>query len=459
MQVIICGAGQVGTGIAAYLSRESQNDITIIDHDSALLAQIGETMDVQTVLGHASCPDILSTAGAQEAEIIIAVTSSDEVNMVACQVAHSLFNVPRKVARLRRQEYMKPAWANLFSRAHMPIDHIISPEYEVAKAILKRLSVPGATNVIPLAGGKFYLCGVICEEDCPLINTQFLQLGKLFPDIHARIVAYRRGEDVFFTTLDAQLFAGDEAYLLCEKDHIARALDAFGHDEPLARRLVVMGGGNVGHALVEVLEKSNEDFKIKMIESSRTHAENINAQFEDIVVLHGDGLDKNILEEVNISDAQTFLAVTNDDETNALASLMAKQYGCARTMTLLSKKTYIPILGRLGLGATISPQAVTVSSILQNVRRGRIQNIHTFANGQAEIIEIEISETSSLCGKMVKNINLPKDTYIYGVVRDGEPILPTPETIIAEHDHVIIVAPSTAAAELEKTLAVQVDLF
>jgi trk system potassium uptake protein TrkA len=458
MRAIICGAGQVGYSIAAYLSRE-ENDITVIDHDPATIARVNEELDVNGIVGHASSPDVLFAAGAKEADMIIAVTHHDEVNMIACQVAHSLFSIPKKIARIRDRRYTAPAWANLFSRSHMPIDVIISPEVEIASAIAKRLSVPGTTNVIPMAEGKLYLCGVLCEETCPVLYTPLRQLTELFPTMNLNVVAVSRGGKTIVPDAEFQMQVGDEVFFIVDAAQLDRALVGFGHEEQKARSIVILGGGNIGHSLTQELLAKQPYLRIKMIENNRERAVKLSEDFDNIIVLHGDGLDRNIMEEADMPSVETLIALTNDDETNILGSLLAKQYGCDRTITLLNKGTYNTLLGPLGLGAIISPRAITVSTIMQYVRRGRIRGVHNILDGQAEVIEAEISETSGLINTPIKDIDFPHDVIVGAIVRDEQIIMPRPDTQMKPGDHLVVLAGRGESRKVEKMLSVSVDLF
>lgn len=457
MRAIICGAGQVGFSIAAYLSRED-NDITVIDHDPDTIARVNEQLDANGIVGHASSPDVLFAAGAKDADMIIAVTYSDEVNMIACQVAHSLFNVPKKIARIRDRRYMDPAWSNLFSRSHMPIDVIISPEVEVASAIAMRLSVPGTTNVIPLADGKLYLCSVLCEAECPVIMTPLRQLTELFP-MNLNVVAINRGGRLLVPDAEEQMQVGDEVYFIVDATHLSRALTGFGHDEKEARSVVILGGGNIGYCLIQELTRQHAGLRLKVIEYDEQRAIKISEDFENIVVLNGDGLDRTILEEADMPAVETMIAVTNDDETNILCSLLSRQYGVDRTITLLNKGTYNSLLGTLGLGAIISPRAITVSTIMQHVRRGRIRGVHNLMDGEAELIEAEIAETSGLIGTPIRDIDFPPNVIVGAIVRDDDIIMPRPDTQMKAGDHLIVLAARDQSRKVEKMLSVQVDLF
>jgi trk system potassium uptake protein TrkA len=458
MRVIICGAGLVGYNVASYLAAED-NDITIIDKDRDLIDNINDELDINGIVGHASNPEILGQAGAADADIIIAVTHSDEINMVACQVAHSLFNVPKKIARVRDQTYLEPTWSNLFSRAHMPIDVIISPEVEVAKAIAKRLSVPGTTSVFPMAEGLAHIVGVICNDRCPVVNTPLRQLTNLFPDLNVEVIAIMRDIRALIPDSDEQILIGDEVYYCVDTKHLKRSLVAFGHEEKEARKIVIIGGGNIGYNLVGQLQKLHDDFRIKIIEKDRKRAVFLSEQLEDVVVIHGDGLERDILEDADIGRAETLIAVTNDDETNILSSLLSKQHGAQRAITLVNKNVYMPIITHLGIDTIVLPQTTTVSSIMQHVRRGRIKALHNIREGFAEVIEAETTESSSIVNTPIEDLNLPGQIIIGAIIRNEEVIMPRPETIIRAGDRVIILAAQGQARKLEKLFSVQVDLL
>jgi len=458
MRVIICGAGKVGYSIASYLSREN-NDITVIDHNADMIARINSELDVNGIVGSAISPQVLSSAGANDADMIIAVTHRDEANMVACQVAHSLFNIPKKIARIRDQVFLEPVWSNLFSRAHMPIDVIISPELEIAKAVEKRLSVPGTTSAISLSNGNLFLCGVLCDQECPIVNTPMRQLSHLFPDIRTKIVMIIRNGKSFIPMADDQLLIGDEAYFVTEKDNLSRVLQSFGHEEEKARNVILVGGGNIGLSLVERLKESNEKINIKIIEQDPERAKYLSEHLDDIVILNASALERQILEEAGVQKAETFIAVTNNDETNILTCLLAQQYGCDRVVPLVNKGSYNNLTSSLGLGVIVSPKAITVSTVMKHVRRGRIKAIHNMPGNYAELLEIEVSETLSFANSNLGSINLPKDVYVCAVERDGEVIIPNKETIIKANDRVVIMALRGQAAKVEKMFTAPVDLF
>ncbi|CAA6603275.1 Trk system potassium uptake protein TrkA [Rhodospirillaceae bacterium LM-1] len=458
MKVIICGAGQVGFNIARYLASEG-NEITVIDQRADLVRKISDSLDVQAILGHASHPDILDQAGASDAEMIIAVTAADEVNMIACQVAHSLFNVPTKIARVRHQGYLHPMWSNLFSSEHLPIDVIISPEIEVARAVIRRLQVPGAMDVIPLAGDKVRLIGVRCTENTPLVHTPLRQLTKLFPDLNLVIVGIVRQDKAIVPTPEDQMLPGDEVYFVIDKQHVERGMVAFGHEETEARRICILGGGNIGLFLAQQIEEQHAGMWVRLIESNRERAEYVAKMLNRAVVLHGDALDPDMLKEANVEMAETVVAVTNDDETNILATLLAKRYGAKRTMALINKTSYNPLVGPLGIDVVVSPRAITVSNVLQHVRKGRIHAVHSLHEGFGELIEADALETSPLVGKPLKDIKLPPGVLIGAVVRAGSVISPRGSTVMQAKDRIILFAAASAVKKIEKMFSVRLEFF
>ena len=411
MKVIVCGAGQVGFNIARYLAQED-NDVTVVDQSPELTRKISDTLDVKAITGHASDPTVLAQAGAGDADMIVAVTQVDEVNMVACQVAHSLFDVTTKIARIRRQGYLQPIWANLFSRDHMPIDVVISPEIEVARAVTRRLQVPGAFDMIPLVDDRVKMLGVRCGPDCPLLKTPLRQLTQLFPDLNIIIVGLVRDGKAWVPSGDDEMEAGDEAYFVVDSEKAERAMTAFGHEEGEARRLVIFGGGNIGLFLAQEIEEQHPSVNIKLIESDRTRAEFVAGELKRSVVLQGDVLDLEILDEANVSNAETTVAVTNDDETNILSSLLAKRHGSQRVITLINSESYAPLINSLGIDVVVSPRMITVSTILQHVRRGRIHSVHSLGSGFGELIEAEALQTSSLVGRPLRETKLPAGVLV-----------------------------------------------
>ena len=458
MKVIVCGAGQVGFHIARHLATEN-NNVTVVDHKPELVRKISDTLDVRGIVGFASHPDVLEQAGANGADMLIAVTHADEVNMVACQVAHSLFDLPTKIARIRSQSYLQPIWADLFRRDHMPIDVIISPEVEVARAIERRLQVPGAFDMIPLADGRVRVLGVRAGEDCPLINTPLRQLTSLFPSLHIMIVGIVRDDKFVVPDPDDQMLAGDQVYFVVDSDHQERAMAAFGFEDAEARRIIIVGGGNIGLFLAQEIEQHHGDVNIKLIELDQARAEFVAQRLNRTIVLNGDAIDPEILEEANVREAETMVTVSDDDEINILAALLAKRSGCKRVVSLINKVSYEPLMTTLGIDVVVSPRSITASKILQHIRHGRIRAVHSLREGFGEVIEAEALETSSLVGTPLRDIKLPNGIIIGALIREDEVIIPRGETIIRTGDDVIVFAASKAVKQVEKMFAVSLEYF
>lgn len=458
MKVIVCGAGQVGFNIARHLAMEN-NDVTVVDQSPDLIRTLNDTIDATGLTGHASDPDVLQAAGIEDADMIIAVTYADEVNMVACQVAHSLFGVPMKLARIRQQTYLDPMWSNLFSRDNIPIDVIISPEREVARAVSRRLRVPGAFEMIPLVDDRVKLLGVRCSEQCPLIHTPLRQLTQLFPDLSIVIIGIMRDGKPLVPTGNDHMLPEDEVYFVVDSKQVQRAMAAFGQEQTEARRLLIFGGGNVGFFLAQEIDREHSWVNAKLIESDPARATKIAAQLERTIVLKGDVLDPELLEEANVQSTETVVAVTNDDETNILASLLAKRYGCQRAITLVNKSVYEPLVGSLGVDVVVNPRNITVSTILQHVRRGRIHSVHTLREGFGELIEAEALETSDLVGTPLRDIDLPQGVLLGAIVRGDEVIVPRGDTVIQAKDKVVLFAASKAVRKVEKMFSVQLEYF
>jgi trk system potassium uptake protein TrkA len=458
MRVIICGAGQVGYGIAERLAAE-QNDVSVIDTSTDLIRNVRDTLDVRGFVGHGSHPDVLAAAGAQQADMIVAVTLYDEVNMVACQVAHSLFNVPTKIARIRAQSYLQPHYMDLFSREHMPIDVIISPELEVGEMVLRRIALPGATDIVRFAENNIAMVAIECADECPVINTPLSQLSELFPDLLSTVVGVSRADKLFIPHSGDQLQAGDLAYVICKKDQVRRTLALFGHEEQEATRIVIAGGGNIGLYVARTIEARQSRTRIKIIEHSRERAIAIADELRRTVVLNGSALDQKLLAEADIQDADLMVALTNDDQVNILASVMAKRLGCKANLALINNPTYHDFARMLGIDAHVNPRSVTISRVLQHVRRGRIRAVHSVHRGQAEVIEAEALETSPLVGPALRDLELPDGLRIGAIYRDGEVLKPSGAMKIKPKDRVVLFATAKAVKQVEQMFRVSLEFF
>ncbi|MGE0583902.1 MAG: Trk system potassium transporter TrkA [Flavobacteriaceae bacterium] len=458
MRILICGAGQVGFGIAERLAVEG-NDVSVVDSSPRLIQSITETLDVRGLVGHGAHPDVLARAGADQADMIIAVTLHDEVNMVACQVASSLFNIPTKIARIRAQSYLAPEYGDLFSRENLPIDVIISPEVEVGEMVLRRLALPGAFDTADFADERVVVAGVTCDENCPIVDTPLSQLTDLFPDLTATIVAIYRNGQLFVPRGADSLLVGDIAYLAADVRHIARTLSIFGHEEKAATRVVIAGGGNIGIYVARELEQRQRSTRVKLIESSRERAIAIAEDLERTIVLHGSALDEELLREADIGDADTIVSLTNNDEVNILSSLLALRLGAGRALCLVNNSGYPDLTRDLGIQAYINPRQVTMSRILQHVRRGRIRGVHSIQNGAAEIIEAEALETSPLVGKPLRELDIFEGLRIGAILRDKKLIIPRGSTVIEPRDRIVICALADEVRRVEQMFRVSIEFF
>ena len=459
MKVIVCGAGQVGAQIASHLSLE-RNDITIIDNNSELINQLTNSLDISGILGCASHPDVLESAGARDCDMVIATTRSDETNMIICQVSHSVFSIPRKIARIRTQSYLETNYSDLYRVEHLPIDVIISPEKEVAEAIISRLEIPCAFEIETFLSGKAQLIGISVDNSCPVINTPLRQLSQLFVDLNAIVLGIRRNLKLFVPDPDDQLFEDDQIYIFTTIEDRIRTLEIFGKDIKKGNRFIIVGGGNVGLNVAKNLE-SNKQKKVhcKLIEKNRDKAEFAADSLERTVILHGDGLNLNLLEEANISQANALLALTDDDKTNLLTCTRAKTSGCDLVLSLINDSSLNSLIKPMGIDAYINPRSTTVSSILRHIRHGRIRAVYTIGDNEAELIEAQVLGTSSLAGKVLKDIDWPEGVLVGAVMKGNEINIAKSDTILEEGDIITVFYNSKVVSQIEKMLEVGINFF
>jgi len=458
MKVIVCGAGQVGLGIAERLASEG-NDVSIIDSAPELVQRANDVLEVRAILGNGAHPDVLQRAGARDADMLIAVTLADEVNMVACMIANNIFEIPTKIARVRAQSYLDSNWSNLFSRDGIAIDYIISPEIEVGNVVLRRLALPGAFETASFSDGNILAIGVNCGPDCPIVDTPIRQLAELFPDLPASIVGIVRDGELVPATSEARLEIGDDAYVIVPADQVARTLKIFGNEESQARRIIIAGGGNIGLFVARAIEEREHNVRVKIIESRRERAVGIAETLQRTVVLHGDALSEELLREADVSSAETLIAVTNNDQANILTSVLAKQLGCRRSLCLVNGTGYSSMVRSFGVDAQVSPRLITVSRILQYVRRGRIRAVHEIHNGAAEIIEAEALETTPVVGQPIRSLGISEGVRFGAIMRRGKMIAPVGDTELEPRDRVILFAPVGSIREIEQLFRVSPDYF
>lgn len=458
MKVIICGAGQVGWQIARHLSGE-KNDVTIIDVNADLVRRASDTLDVQGIVGFASYPDVLERAGARDADMIIAATHSDEVNMITCQVAHSIFGITRKIARLRSQSYLDAIYSDLYRRDHLPIDVVISPEREVAEAALQRLAAPATFDTESFMNGRAQLLGIALDEDCPVLNTPLRQLNELFSTLRTIVVGVRRVERLFAPDAGDQLFAGDQVYTFTHIEDVNRTLEIFGKKTKKQERVVIVGGGNVGLAVARALETRTDRIRVKIIERDIAVAEHAADMLERTIVLNGDGMDMDLLTEAAIDRADAILAVTDDDKTNLLVAVRAKQAGARMAIALVNDPTLAPLMGPLDVDAYINPRATTVSSILRHIRHGKVRGVYSIGDAEAEMIEAQVLSTSPLAGRMVRDVSFPEGVLVGAIMKGDKILKPAGDLRIDAGDVIALFAMAKDVPEVERLLQVSIDFF
>ncbi len=460
MKTIVCGAGEVGRIIARHLT-EAGNQVILVDDSAERLQKAASTVDVESLEGLASFPDVLERAGAASADMLIAVTRSDEVNMIACQVASNLFDVETKIARVSEPRYLKPEWATLFGTGGLPIDEIISPEREVAEGLVRRVAVPGASDSVSFANDRVQLVGLKLGPECPVLDTPLAQLTELFPDLDATVVYIIREEKGLFPEDSERMAAGDEVYIVAKTERMARVLAAFGKEADSARRIVIVGGGRLGTRVAIRIEETEPNARVHVIEVNKERADRAEARLNNARVFQGNILDEqDVREDADLSGSDMVLAVTESDETNTLVSVMSKQrYGCAYAAAVIHGTAFGSIIRHLGIDAVISHREVTISKILRYVHRGRVRAVHTVHDGNAEALEIEALESSELVGTPLRDLNPPHGLVIGAIVRGEGTLIPRGGTVIKAGDRVIAFVSRDTLKEAEKLFSVGFGFF
>ena len=446
MNIIICGAGRVGFTIAKILS-EQGHSITVIDQSSEDIQKIDESLDVKSIVGKATYPSILEKANASDVDMIIAVTRNDEINMLICQIAFSIFNVQKKIARIRSQDYLNPKFTKVYNKENLPIDVIISPEIEIAKSLQRKLEAPGALDNIPFAKNKIRLLEILINENCSLKDIKLNEITKKFPKLNANIIGVIREEKFVVLKKTDVMIKDDKAYVAINAAQMKDTLNAFGHNEKISNKILIIGGGNIGFNLAKNLEESFDSARVKIIEKNKERAELIASQLNNTIVINGDALDEEVLLEANIDEVQTVLALTNDDEDNLMVSVLVEKFAKdnselsdKRTMALINKPNYSLLQSSLKIDDFIDPRMNTVSSILKHIHKGSIENAYSILNGEYEIIEAEIIETSELINKELKNSNLPDEIRVGAILRGEDVIIPRSNFVFKKEDIVVLLA-------------------
>jgi len=455
MNVLILGAGEVGFNIAQRLAMEG-NNVVVVDTDPERLSRVADTMDVQTILGHAAHPSVLEQAGAKGADLLIAATMNDEVNMVACQIAHSLFKVPTKMARIRNQEYVDAT--KLFGRENLPIDRIISPEREAAMAVLKRVQVASALDAQDFADNRVQLLGLKVPPKGVLAGLKLTEMKEVMGNVPMYVVALGRGGKWKIPNGSSMILAGDKIYVAIEKRQLNAFMTRVGLEgQRQHHNIMMVGGGNVGYIVAQELEKAGVFLKI--IEHNKARAKWLADHLKTSIVISGDALDRELLEEENIHEMDALLALTNDDESNILASLIAKKYKVSHIVTLVNRHIYTDLVQQIGLDVTVSPRLTTVASILRHIRKGRVLGISSLGDGSLEVIEAEALETCDVIGIPIKDIPFPPNVVVAALVRGEDVIIPDGDTLIQPHDHVLMVASSPSTQAVERMFEVHLEFF
>ncbi len=436
MKILILGAGQVGSSAAYHLSREEANEVTVVDVRPDVLRELQDRLDIRTVVGHAAYPEVLDRAGANDADIIVALTDTDETNMIACQVAYTTFHTPTKIARIRAAEYMS---ANkLFTQDAIPIDVRISPEQLVCEYIEQLILYPGTSQVLDFAGGRVRLVGAMADRDGLLVGQRIATLKDHIPNTEMRIAAIYREGKAMLPDGDTVIQEGDEVFFIADRKDIRVFMSEMRQLEDPVRRVVIAGGGNIGVRLALALEQTNQ---VKIIERNPKRARHISEQVNKAIVLVGDAADEELLLEENVDNVDVFCALTNSEEANILSSMLAKRLGSHKVMALINRASYVDLVESGSIDIAISPQQVTIGSLLAHVRRGDVVKVHSLRRGAAEAIEAIAhgrEEESQVVGRKIEDVDLPKGSAIVALVRDEQVIIAHHDTVIKTDDHVIL---------------------
>ena len=457
MKIIILGAGQVGASVAANLASEA-NDITVVDDNAVILQDLQDRLDIRTVKGYASHPDVLKQAGADDADMIIAVTRNDEINMIACQVAYTLFHTPTKIARVRSVDYLR--YARLFSQDALPVDVLISPEQLVTDYIERLIEYPGALQVLDFAGGKVQLVAVHAYHGGPLVGHELSDLRKHMPGIDARVASIFRGGKPIVPRGDTIIELDDEVFFVAARKHIRAVMGELRKKDKPVKRVIIAGGGNIGMRLASAIEGQ---YQVKIIERNEKRAKQLSEALERSIVLLGDAADEELLIEENIESTDVFCALTNDEEANILSAMLAKRLGARKVMSLINRASYVNLVQSDVIDVAISPQQATIGSLLTHIRRGDVVMVHSLRRGAAEAIEAVAHgdrASSSVVGRAIEDIKLSRGTTIGAIVRGDEVIIAHHDSVIETDDHVILfLSDKSCIQEVERLFQVGVTFF
>jgi len=452
MKIIILGAGQVGSSLAENLMTEA-NDITLVDKDPELLRVLQDHLDIRTVTGDASYPDVLQRAGADDADMLIAVTDADETNMIACQVAYTIFHTPTKIARVRAMEYL--SHPELFAQDALPVDVLISPEQLITENIQRLIEYPGSLQVLDFADGQVQLVGVRAYYGGPLVGNELRRIRDHMPNVDTRVAAIYRRNRAIIPEGHTVIEADDEVFFIAAKKNIRAVMGELRRLDKPYKRIIVAGGGNIGRRVAKALESK---YQVKLIDHNLDRTHELSSDLEKTIVLHGDVADHDLLLEENIENTDVYCALTNDDEANILSSMLAKRLGAKKVMTLINRAAYVDLVQSGDIDIAISPQQVTIGSLLTHIRRGDVVKVHSLRRGAAESIEAIAhgdENSSKVVGRKIEDLKLPSGTTIGAIVRNDEVLIAHHDTVIESEDHVILfVVDKKYILEVEKLFQV-----
>ena len=458
MNIIILGAGQVGSTVATELAREESNEITVIDVDQDILSELQERLDLRTICGNGSYPNMLESAGADDADMLIALTNSDEINMIACQIASSIFHTPTKIARIRSPEYLRKP--GLFAPDSIPVDYMISPESLVTEYIHHLIEHPSALQVLDFAGGRVQLVAVKAYNDGPLVGEALKTMRQHVPGVEMRVAAIFRDGEPIKPSAECVINADDEVFFLAARKHIPTVISELRKLDKPIKRVMLAGGGNIGGQLAAILEN---DYQVKVIESLPARARYLSGVLDSTIVLLGDAANPDLLVEENIESMDVFCALTNDDEANILSSMLAKRLGAKKVMSLINRPAYVDLVASGLIDIAISPHQVTIGALLAHIRRGDVVAVHALRRGSAEAIEAIAhgdNTSSKVIGRSIDQIKLPAGTTIGAIVRDEQVIIAHHDTVIEPEDHVILfLTDKRKIRDVEKLFQVGVTFF
>jgi trk system potassium uptake protein TrkA len=457
MKIIIIGAGEVGYNLAMKLSKEG-HDVVVVDHDPEKVRHIDETLDVKVLLGKGSSPGILKEAGIGEAEMVIAVTDSDEINMVACLIAGTQSKIPKRIARIRNLEYTEES--QIFDEQHLDIDLCINPEMETAKTILRLLEYPGSADFAEFAEGKVELIGVKIEEDSYVVGKSLKELREvrdLFPDLKVLIVAISRNDRILIPNGEETIFMGDILYAVLDRHSIRNVLAYLRKEEEPVKRVFIGGGSHIAFEVARQLQ--DRGITVRIIEKDPARCQRMAESLEKALILQGEITDQRLLKEEAIEECDFFVSASDDEDANILASLLAKRLGARKTITLVRHLHYLPVLPTIGIDAVVSPRLSAIGRIMHYIRKGKTLSVATLKEEDAEVIETVALDTSDIVNRPIKELKFPKGALIGAVVRGDDVIIPGGNDVILPNDRVVIFALQSAIPKVEKTLMVKLEYF